>query len=695
MISTSEKKKLLFLIEKGSDIDISNKEYLLLIEGLHYFANLYYFKDEPEISDAQYDQLFRLLQITEKKNKAWRVGDSPSLKVGGDIISDFATVKHDPPMQSLDNVDTQDLFLEFCRRVEKNITENLGDEKSNNIIYNCEPKFDGLAVELEYKNGILTCGSTRGNGKEGEDITHNIRTVTNVPLRLTTANPPKLITVRGEVLIAIKDFEETNKRQAESGKKIFANPRNAAAGSLRQKDSSLTAKRSLQFFPYSIGRIENHENGNKSYDSQSSLLNSYLPAIGFNISGEDVTGDKEKVYEYYSQMILKRSSFDYDIDGMVVKVNDYNLWDILGSTNRAPRWAIAFKFPAQVAITKLESISYQVGRTGIITPVAQLSPINIGGVMVKRASLHNKDEMLRLDIRIGDMVEVIRAGDVIPKVREVLLKQRKGHLKKVRFPTKCPCCKSKLEKEEVFLRCVNKNCSAVMEEKFKFFVSKAGLDIDGLGQEWVVKFYNLGIINNIADLFDLQVKDINELEGMGDILPQKIIDAIEKRRKVSLDVFLRSLGISGVGGHVAEVLANNFYSLNKVIQASQVDLEMVHEIGPTIAQNIYEFFNDEDSITLLKKFASYGVTIKEVAKSTDEQTLLGLTFVFTGTLVQMTRKEAENKVKAKGAKASSSVSKKTNYVVYGDAAGSKLEKANSLGLETMTEDEFIAFMNNK
>ncbi|MDH5716293.1 MAG: NAD-dependent DNA ligase LigA [Spirochaetia bacterium] len=690
-----QKKNISDFPNKSSDF--SKEDYLSLIKALQWHNYKYHIEDNPEIIDSDYDFLMRMLLKIEELNPSWKTSDSPSLKVGFEVRSDFPEFYHAPPMLSLDNAENFSDVIDFNNRVIKLLKQN--DIENKEIEYCVEPKFDGLAVNLIYEKGVLVKAGTRGNGSVGEDITHNVRTVKNVPLRLMTITPPDLISVRGECVMPIFEFERLNEELSHEGKKIFANPRNAAAGSLRQHDSKITAKRNLIFLPYSIGEVVESGDSEKIHhypDKQYLIWENYLPLFGFKIYIKAVKLTLPQIESYYNDMNMKRSSFPFDMDGLVIKVNDILFWKTLGLTSKFPRWAVAFKFPAKTAITQLLEVNFQIGRTGIVTPVANLKPINIGGVLVQRASLHNLDEINRLNIKNKDYVEVIRAGDVIPKVKRVIKEKRMGTETDIFFPQICPLCNEKLIKEEVYIKCINENCGGRMLAFLKYFISKEGLDIEGFGREWIAFFYEQKIVRDAADIFLLKESDINQLSGMGEILPVKIIQAVQKRKKVLFSVFLKSLGIAGVGAHIAEVLAEHFNSLELLKKADEEILTSIDEIGPVTAASLVNFFNNEKNKDFLAKLFKTGFEIiYRDTKNEKEKILSGLTFVFTGSLEKMTRDDAETLVKSCGAKASSSVSSKTNFVVAGEAAGSKLVKAKSLNIKIINEVEFIKFLKEK
>jgi len=656
-------------------------DYAQLIDEIYYHNRRYYLEDDPEISDAEYDDLMRRLKEVEALHPEWVRPDSPSLKVGGEVREDFAEVKHDPPMLSLDNAMNVGELRAFHDRLVK---AGIADP-----VYHVEPKFDGLAIDLVYENGVLAVGSTRGDGETGEDITHNVRTVANIPLRIALKNPPQRLSIRGEVIIKLADFRKLNEQQAKEGKKLFANPRNTAAGALRQQDSREARNKKLFFFPYTlVPSPEVQHYFGKDMRTQEAIWNKIFPALGFKTSAYHLTARLAGVIAYYEEMIANRAQLEYDLDGLVIKLNDTTEWENLGATTKAPRWAIALKFPARSGITRLERVVYQVGRTGVITPVAELTPINLGGVMVSRASLHNADEIERLDLHEGDYVEVVRSGDVIPKVVAAKPEQRAANAPKIRFIKKCPSCGTALVREDVFYRCVNPQCPEMNEAYLQFFVSKNGLDIESLGSEWVAKLYQNKIISDFADLFALKKEDLLQFEGMGEILATKILQSIDARRRVPFNKLLTALGIPNVGEHVASILAEHFATPEKLAQASLEELTQIHEIGPGTAASVQAWFADAVNKNRLNKLQQNGVEILSAHRERVSNALAGKTFVFTGALKQFTRDSAEAAVKARGGRAASSVSKKTDFVVVGADPGSKAQKAKELGVKILSEAEF-------
>lgn len=670
--------------QKSAD-KFSRKDYLALVDELYYHNRKYYLDDVPEISDADYDDLMRMLKQVESLHPDWVTPDSPSLKVGGEVREDFAEVKHDPPMMSLDNaMDLAEFRTFHDRLVKAGIKEP---------VYHVEPKFDGLAIDLVYEKGVLKVGSTRGDGEIGEDITHNVRTVANIPLRLMLPNPPDEITIRGEVIIPLADFKKLNARQEKDGKKLFANPRNTAAGALRQQDSKEAKDKFLAFFPYTLAKIKDAKNRfAKDMRTQDAIWKKVLPALGFKTSAYHLVTGIEGVEKYYDKMTAERGNLEYDLDGLVIKLNDTTEWENFGATTKAPRWAIALKFPARAGVTKLERVVYQVGRTGVITPVAELTPINLGGVMVARASLHNADEIERLGLHEGDMVEVVRSGDVIPKVVGAKPESRGKKAKKIIFIKKCPSCGKPLVREDVFYRCVNSACPEMNEAFLQFFVSKNGLDIESLGSEWVAKLYQNKVISDYADLFAVKKEDLMQFEGMGDILAAKILKSIDSRRKIPFPKLLTAVGIPNVGEHIASVLAAHFDTPEALAAASEAELTAVHEIGPGTAKSVSDWFADKVNRDRLKRLVKNGAEILKAENVRISDEFTGKTFVFTGTLVKFTREGAEAEVKARGGRAASSVSKKTDFVVVGTDAGSKAQKAKELGVKIISEAEFAAML---
>jgi DNA ligase (NAD+) len=663
---------------KREDVQKRYDELTALIEKYNYH---YYNEDSPLVDDAEYDSLMRELAAIEKKYPSLVRGDSPAGKVGGFASETFSEVTHEPPMLSLGNVFSEGDLEKFHERCKK--------ESGLKVIeYSGELKFDGLAVEIVYENGNYVQGSTRGNGVVGEDVTANIATIKRLPHVLTGEDVPEYISVRGEVFIGHEGFERLNRLGEERGGKIFMNPRNAAAGSLRQLDSKITEERDLEIVLYGMGRIT----GNVSISTQKELFDAFS-RWGLPVAEYMVFGDTEAVKDFYKHWLEFRHELPYDIDGVVIKVNDFQLREEMGYTNREPSWAKAWKFPAREAITVLESVDYQIGRTGVVTPVGNLHPINIGGVVVKRATLHNFDEIKRLGIMAGDTVTVIRAGDVIPKVVAVMKEKRPSSVKEITPPDTCPSCGTMLEREDIYIRCVNPRCEAKILETMKFFVSKDAMDIEYFGPELIMRLYRAGRLKTVADIFTLTKEDLLGVERMGDKLADKIIDAINARRTVSLSHFLKSLGIRNIGDHVAKVIARGVKTIDRLYEITVDELQDIPEVGPGVAESLYGFFHDDAGVSLVREFMGAGVTVSdEEGVVAGPSECAGKTFVFTGKLEKLTRQEAEDIVERLRGRAAGSVSKNTDYVVAGPAAGSKLDKARELGVTVLTEDEFLAMI---
>ncbi|MFH0974422.1 MAG: NAD-dependent DNA ligase LigA [Spirochaetota bacterium] len=650
-------------------------ELVNLIEKYNYN---YYNLDAPVVDDSEYDLLMQELVDIEKKYPEIKSENSPTQKVSGFASETFSEAKHDPPMLSLSNVFTIDELIDFDARCRKNLNV------SNDILYCCELKFDGLAVEAIYENGRFVKGSTRGDGLVGEDITANLAMLKDLPLVLK-GKIPSFLSVRGEVFMTHSEFDRLNKLKESKEQSLFANPRNAAAGSLRQLNPEITKERDLKIIFYSLGKIDS----DRKIGNQKDLFD-YLSILKLPVSDKIEYGDINKMQDCYHYWNENRHTLDFDIDGIVIKVLDFGYRESLGITSRNPRWATAWKFPAKEAVTVLESVDFQVGRTGIITPVANLRPINIGGVLVKRATLHNFNEIKRLDIRIGDSVKVKRAGDVIPKVTDVVADKRPFDIKEIETPEKCPSCGSNLVNEDIYVRCVNPECEAIKLEKLIFFVSKNAMDIESFGPELILRLYNAGIVKSIADIFKLTKNDLLKVDRMGDVLAEKILTAIGNRKSVSLSFFLRSLGIRNIGDHLAKVIAKEVKSLAKLFEISKEELSDIFEVGPEVSESVYAFFHNRDSLKLVNEIVASGVVVRdEVVEESGIDNIKNRNFVFTGSLSRISRKEAEELVEKYGGRASGSISKKTDYLVAGDSPGSKYNKARELGIAILTEDEFF------
>ncbi len=642
----------------------------------------YYVLDSPEISDAEYDRLFDELVKLEKEHPELQTPDSPTQRVGAPPLDKFPSKKHSVPMLSLNKATAKEDFFDFDRRMHELIAGEGGD-----IEYAVEPKYDGLAVELIYKKGILISGSTRGDGVTGEEVTSNLRTVKAVPLRLQSDNPPELLEVRGEVFIHKDDFEKFNKRRGESGEELFANPRNMAAGSLRQLDSRITASRPLRFIAYGIGSTKGI-----SFDGHYETLK-YLQSTGFKISEHldkfVIVGNVER---YYKKILSKRENLPYDIDGIVVKVDSYHQQEIAGELSRSPRWAVAWKFPPVQKTTVVENIDVQVGRTGTLTPVAHLRPVQVGGVTVSRATLHNEDEVRRKDVRIGDTVVVQRAGDVIPEVVKVIKEKRTGKEKEFMMPDKCPVCGSHVERigDEAATRCTSLYCRAQLIERIFHFASRGGMDIEGLGYKTVQMFIEKGFIKDVADLYLLHEKknETISIERMGEKSFQNLVDGLEASKNREFSRIIYALGIFGVGENTANLLASYSGSIENLMSASEDDLQGVEGIGPVVGRSVYSFFKDKTNIEILNKLRKSGVTFPKTKTAIKGGSLAGKAFVLTGALEMFSRSGAQKAIENLGGKVTSSVSKKTDYMVVGESPGSKLDKARKLGISILNEAAF-------
>jgi DNA ligase (NAD+) len=645
---------------------------------LHRHNHLYYVLDQPEVSDAEYDRLFDELASLEKQFPELVTPDSPTQRVGAPPLEEFQTVRHSLPMLSLGKATSEPEFLDFHRRV----VELSGAEK---ISYVVEPKFDGLAVEVVYTKGFFSLGSTRGDGILGEEVTLNLKTVKSIPLRLRGKDIPERIEVRGEVIMNKEDFATLNKEREKAGEPLFANPRNAAAGSVRQLDSKVTATRPLTMFAHGTGVITG-----KELSSHWDTL-AYLKQLGFKVSEHIALCTRiEQVKRYYEEILARRDQLPHEIDGIVIKANDVDLQRRLGEISRSPRWAVAWKFPAQQEHTVVKDIIVSVGRTGALTPVAILEPVRVAGVEVSRATLHNEDEVRKKDIRIGDTVVIQRAGDVIPEVVKVIETKRTGREKPFVMPDLCPVCGSKVERPEgeAVHRCTGLACPAQIKEHLAHFASKGAMDIDGLGYKFLEQMVDKGIIHDQADLYRLKKENLMEMDRMGDKLAQNLLDAIDKSRKPALANLIYALGIRNVGEHLATVLARNFKSIDNLAGQSVEDLTQVHEIGPIVAESLYNFFHNPKNLTVLDKLKEGGVVFPEEKAELQETPLTGRTFVITGGLDSMTRDEARKIIETSGGRVSSSVSKKTDFVVVGKDPGSKYTEARRLGVRTLSEGEF-------
>ena len=649
-----------------------------LREQIRHHNYLYYVLDAPEIPDAEYDRLFRELEQLEAQYPAWITPDSPTQRVGAAPSRAFGEVRHEVPMLSLANAFADNEVVDFDRRIRERLDVA-------HVEYTAEPKMDGLAVSLLYEHGVLVRGATRGDGTTGEDITRNVRTTPSIPLKLIGHGWPMRLEVRGEVFMSRQGLTALNRRQAEQGDRTFANPRNAAAGSLRQLDPRITAARPLEIYIYGFGQVE----GGSLPDTQYAILQQFRH-WGLRVSPElRVVQGATGCLDYYRSLGEKRSELPYDIDGVVYKVNRLDQQREMGFVARAPRWALAHKFPAQEEMTRLIGIDVQVGRTGKLTPVARLEPVHVGGVTVTNATLHNQDEIERKDVRIGDIVIVRRAGDVIPEVAGVVLSRRPPHARRFHMPAHCPVCGSDVVRVEgeADARCSGGLfCPAQRKEAIKHFASRRAMDIEGLGDKLVEQLVERGLVKDVADLYALDHATVTGLERMGDKSAENLIAAIEHSRSTSLPRFLYALGIRDVGEATAQTLARHFGTLQALMAADEEQLQQVPDVGPVVAASIHAFFAERHNLEVIHKLQRAGVHWPEVAVAPREELpLAGKTIVLTGTLAGMTRDQAKSRLEALGAKVAGSVSKKTDYVVAGEAAGSKLDKAVELGITVLDE----------
>lgn len=654
------------------------REIEKLREEIRYHDYKYYVEDSPVISDARYDKLMCQLQELEEKYPQFVTLDSPTQRVGGKPIEKFQEVRHRTPMLSLANAFSREEIEAFDSRIKR----MLKMEQSKDIQYVAELKLDGLAISLTYEKGILTVGSTRGDGVLGENVTNNLKTIGAIPLRLMTKTPPSLIEVRGEIIMLNKDFEKLNKDREKEGQPLFANPRNAAAGSVRQLDPSITAKRKLDIFVYGAGYVEG-----KSFSTHFEVLK-YLKELGFRVNPNILLCKNiEEAIKFCEKWNEKKENLSYEIDGIVIKVNELNLQRTLGEVTRSPRWAIAYKFPAEQETTKIKEIIVQVGRTGALTPVAIMEPVEVGGVTVERATLHNEDEIKKKDVRIGDTVVIQRAGEVIPEVVKVIKEKRRGNEKPFIMPKKCPVCGADVYRpeDEAVSRCTGIACPAQIKERIKHFTSRNAMNIEGVGDAHIEEWVDSGLIKDPADLFFIKKEDLLKFERMGDKLASNILEGIGRSRNTTLPRLIYAMGIRHVGEHIAEVLASH-YTLNELKKITKEELQKISEIGPTIAESIELFFKQKETDVFLKKLQDAGLKIAREKLVSDK--LTGKQFVLTGELSGFTRDEASRLIKQMGGRVTSSVSKNTDYVIAGTEPGSKYDKAKELGIKILSEEEF-------
>ena len=656
-----------------------------LRQDLRRYEYEYHVLDNPTIPDAEYDRLFHQLKALEAAHPELITADSPTQRVGAKPLSGFTQIRHEIPMLSLDNAFSDEEFYAFVKRIEDRLIR-----LPEPLTFCCEPKLDGLAVSILYVNGVLTQAATRGDGTTGEDITANIRTIRNIPLQLLMDNPPARLEVRGEVFMPHAGFERLNQLALEKGEKTFANPRNAAAGSLRQLDPKITSKRPLVLNAYSIGIAEGVDLPNTHYDRLQ-----WLKSIGIPVNLEiRLCNGTDEVLDFYRDIQNKRSSLGYDIDGTVLKINDIALQEKLGFISKAPRWAIAYKFPAQEELTRLNDVEFQVGRTGAITPVAKLEPVFVAGVTVSNATLHNGDEIERLDIAIGDTVVIRRAGDVIPQIIGVLHDRRPADARPIIFPKTCPVCDSAIVRieGEAVARCTGGLfCAAQRKEALKHFVSRKAMDIDGVGGKLIEQLVDRELVHTPADLFKLDLTTLTRLERMGTKSAENALASLEKAKNTTLARFIFALGIREVGEATALNLANHFKTLEALQNADLEALQQVPDVGEVVANRILAFWHEPHNVAVVNDLIAQGVHWETVeTKEVTENRFKGKTVVLTGTLTQMGRNEAKALLQDMGAKVSGSVSAKTDFVIAGDAAGSKLIKAQELGVTVLTEEEFLA-----
>jgi DNA ligase (NAD+) len=659
----------------------------------------YYVLDNPIMEDTVYDRLYRELEELENQYPDLISPDSPTQRVGDKLASQFTSIKHNIPLYSLENA----FNLEELAKWQERAARQLGEfnKEISNVEYICELKIDGSALALTYENGVLVRGVTRGNGTTGEDITHNVRTIRSIPLKLNLDNPPPLVEVRGEAFLAIATFEKINQEKEKAGEALFANPRNAAAGTLRQLDPKIVDKRRLSFFAYTLhlNLPENKDKKTENIASQWASLQ-FLEKIGFVVNpNRKLCKSIQEVDEYYQEWDSKRRNLPYMTDGVVVKINDYKLHQSLGFTQKFPRWAIALKYPAEEVPTVVEAITVNVGRTGAVTPMAIMKPVFVAGTTVQRATLHNSDRVKELDIRVGDTVIIRKAGEIIPEVVKVLPELRPANTQPFQMPSSCPECDSLLARPEgeSVTRCVNSSCPAILRGSLIHWASRDALDISGLGEKIAVLLIENNLVNSIADLYDLKTEQIASLERMGTRSAEKLINAIAESKKQPFARVLYGLGIRYVGSVNAKLLAENFGAIEQLSQASVATLENIHGIGLEIAQSVFQWFRVAANQSLVTRLQESGLQFESAIASTNQKSssqgiFAGKTFVITGTLPTLKRKEAEELIEQAGGKITSSVSAKTDYLLLGEEAGSKLEKAQKLGIKTISEQELLVII---
>ncbi|NIP39751.1 MAG: NAD-dependent DNA ligase LigA [Candidatus Dadabacteria bacterium] len=664
----------------------AKKKIEKLREEINHHDRLYYIENQPSISDAEYDELLRELRTLEDAHPKLITPDSPTQRVSGTVAEGFEQVQHIVPMISIDNIQTEEDAYDFDKRIKKLL--ELDEELE--IEYVCEPKFDGVSASLTYENGILTMGATRGDGKTGENITQNLKTIKAIPLSINgNGNPPEIIEIRGEVIYSIEAFAELNRELAKEGKPLYANARNTASGSLRQLDPAITASRPLDFYGWGIGHSEGTDN-----ETEWDVIEK-IKGWGFKIDPRiakfsDITG----AITYHHEIENSRDDLPYDADGIVIKVNDKKFQRELGSTAKYPRWAVAYKFKPRQATTRVNDIIVQVGRMGLITPLAKVEPVVIAGVTISNASLHTEDIVLQKDIRKGDTVLIERAGDVIPQIVKSITEKRTGKEKKFTMPANCPSCKTEIEKEGSYYYCPNLSCPDQIKGRIEHLASRRAFDIRGLGEKIVVQFLEEGIIKDPSDIFSLKKENIIDLERFADKSTENLINEIQKNKKISFDRFLNAISIRHVGQRMSQVIAENFSSLNSLMKADAEQLEQIDSVGPEIAESIVNFFSIESNVDTINKMLGAGVEITYTQKTKGDK-LAGKTFVLTGTLENYTRDQVKELIESEGGKVTSSVTKKTSYVVAGDNPGSKYDKADKLGITIIDEDQFKELVDHK
>ncbi|MDG2091025.1 MAG: NAD-dependent DNA ligase LigA [Gammaproteobacteria bacterium] len=653
---------------------------------IEHHNSLYHQQDSPEITDQEFDRLFDRLISIESQHPELLSPDSPSQRVGSELLSGFAQIVHKVPMLSLEKVFDAENLEKFEIRIKKRLPDSIVK-----IEYSCEPKIDGVAVSLRYEKGLLVQAATRGDGKKGEDITHNVKTIKDIPLRLEGDDYPNVLEVRGEIFMTKSGFADMNNEAIKKEEKTFVNPRNAAAGTLRQLDSRITALRPLTMFCYSLGEVSS------ALPSRLSEVFELLDHWGLPVnSRREVANGSADCFEYCSSILSQREDLDYEIDGVVLKVNEFALQEILGLNARTPRWQIAYKFPAEEVITTLNDVEFQVGRTGAITPVARLEPVFVGGVTVSNATLHNLDEISRLDIKIGDKVIIRRAGDVIPKIVKVLKEQRPNNAKDIVVPKHCPVCESDIEQveNEVLIRCTGGlYCKAQRAQSIIHFASRGAMDIDGLGIKLIEQLVSEEVIDNAADIYQLSLEQLAGLERMAEKSATNLLEAIENSKNISLQRFVYALGIREVGDATALALANHYGSLEAIMQSDIESLVEVPDIGEIMAQHIVSFFAEKHNLSVIEALLTAGIKPSEIEVADhDDLPLKGLTYVVSGTLELIARSQAKLHLQQLGAKVAGSVSAKTSFLIAGPGAGSKLAKAEELGVQIINEEDFVSLL---